>query len=408
MKTEIIFRKTLLAASIAMLSACGGGGSSSTADTGTTVGVVTGFGSIYVNGVEYETDGASISIDGVSSLETSLGVGDVVVLRGSVNADGITGTATSVVCSDELEGYVLDVSGLGIDGTGTMNVMGQTVTVTADTVFDSDTRASVSDLVANDIVEVHGFPDGNGNILATRIETKNGDEDVEVKGLVSSLDTTAMTFMIGGLTVDYSAASEWPLNITNGMYVEAKTESALNGTTMNASKVEIEDDGDMDIDGDEGEDMKVQGLVSDVTATSFRFNGQLVEFASIELDDDFDLASLTNGMMITVEGYIDGNGNFVVKEIEDEHESEHEADGYVMSKTENTITIMVGSSEMTFTITNKTRMIDDQDDGMVPLHYFSLADVAISEYVEIEYYVDDASSTNIATELEREDAPAPQ
>ena len=76
------------------------------------------------------------------SLETSLGVGDVVALKGSVNLDGMTGTASSIVCNDELEGFVLDVSALGIDGTGSLNVMGQTVTVTADTVFDSDTFAS--------------------------------------------------------------------------------------------------------------------------------------------------------------------------------------------------------------------------------------------------------------------------
>lgn len=405
MNKEILFRKTLLAASIAMLSACGGGGSSSTATPGTTVGVVTGFGSIYVNGVEYETDGASISIDGVSSLETSLGVGDVVVLRGSVNADGTTGTATSVVCSDELEGYVLDISGL-VNGIGTMNVMGQTVTVTVDTVFDSNTKASVMDLVVNDIVEIHGFPDGNGNILATRIETKVFADDVEIKGIVSNLNTINMTFTIGGLTVDYSSAAEVPNSLADGLYVEAKTTSALSGTTMFASKVELEDDGDMDIDGEIGEDYKVQGLVSDVTATSFRFNGQLVEFSSLETDDDYNLASLTDGMLITVEGYIDANGNFIVKEIEDDHESELDAKGTVISKTENTITIMDGSSEMTFSINNKTRMIDKQDDGVVPLHYFSLANVALGEYVEIEYYVDDTSGNNIATELEREDMPS--
>lgn len=403
MKTTPIFRKTLLAASVAMLSACGGGGSPSTTGTSTSLGVVTGFGSIYVNGVKYETDGASISIDGVISDERALAVGDVVVISGSVNGDGITGTATSVVCNDELEGYVLSTS--LTDGIGTMNIMGQTVTVTADTVFDSDTMASVSDLAINDIVEIHGFPDGNGNILATRIESKNGNEDVEVKGLVSNLDTVAMTFSIGGLTVDYSTASEWPPNLANDMYVEAKTESLLTGSTMIASKVEIEDDGDMGIAGDEGEEVKVQGLVSDVTATSFRFNGQLVEFSSIEQDDDFDLASLTDGMLITVEGYIDSNGNFVVEEIEDEHESENEAKGYVISKTESTVTIMAGTSEMTFSVNNKTRMMDSQDDGVTPQHYFSLADVATGEYVEIEYYVDDANANKIATELEREDDP---
>lgn len=403
MKTYSLFEKTLLAAAIASLTACGGGGAASSA--GTTQGVVTGFGSIFVNGVEYETQGASISIDGVNDLETSLGVGDIVILKGSVNADGLTGTATSVISADELEGYVLDVAGLGIDGTGTLNVMGQTVTVTADTVFDSNTKASVLDLVANDIVEVSGFSDGTGNILATRIETKNAAEDVEIKGIVATLDTNTMTFTIGGLTVDYSGAADIPANLANGLFVEAKTTSALSGTTMMASKVELEEDGDIEIDGEAGEDMKVQGMVSDVTATSFRFNGQLVELASLELDNDFDLTLLSNGMTLTVEGHMDANGNFVVDEIEQEHASELEAEGTVTAKTASTVTVMVGSTATTFDISTKTRMIDEQDQGVVPLHYFSLADVAIGDFVKIEYYLDTASGSNVATELKRDDAP---
>ncbi|MCW8955380.1 MAG: DUF5666 domain-containing protein [Gammaproteobacteria bacterium] len=411
MKTEVLFKPTILAASIALITACSGGSSTPTAD-GTTTGVITGFGSIYINGVEYETDTASIDIDGTPSQETALGVGDVCQLQGSVNADGTTGTATAVYCSDELEGYVLDVSGLGLDGTGTINVMGQTVTVTADTVFNSDAMNSVNDLVANDIVEVSGFSDGAGRVVATRIETKNAAEDVEVKGLVSTLDDIAMTFSIGGLSVDYSSATETPAGLANGLYVEVKTETTLTGDidtgfTMIASKVEIEDDGDMDIDGDEGDEIEVQGVVSDITDTSFRFNGTLVEFASLEIDEDFSLASLVDGMIITVEGYIDANGNFVVEEIEKDHGSEFEVKGSVTDKSDTTVTLTVDSASMTFSINNDTRMIDSQDDnGILPLHYFSLADVAIGDFVEIEYYVDDASGSNIATELEREDAPS--
>ena len=170
MKNTTLFKKTALLASIALFTACSDGGD--TTGTGTTgvsntSGVITGFGSVYINGVEYETDNASITIDGSQSAETELGVGDVCALQGSVNADGVTGTASAIICTDELEGYVLDVSSL-IDGIGTMNVMGQIVTVTTDTVFDSDTKASIADLIAEDIVEVHGYTDGTGNIFAAK------------------------------------------------------------------------------------------------------------------------------------------------------------------------------------------------------------------------------------------------
>ena len=407
MKLSIISSAILCTLTVTGLVSCGSSGSDSTtsASTTSTSGVITGFGSVYINGVEYETDNASVTIDGSQSAETDLGVGDVCVLQGSVNTDGVTGTATAVICSDELEGYVLDVSSL-TNGIGTMNVMGQTVTITADTVFDSDTKASIADLVANDIVEVHGYPDGTGNILATRIETKNAATDIEVKGLISNLNSNLMTFNLGSLLVDYSSAADVAANLADDLYVEVKTQDPLSGLTLIASKVEIEEDGSLDIDGEEGEDLEVQGVVSNITATSFDFNGTTVLFASLETGDDFDVESLIEGMIITVEGYIDANGNFVVEEIEEDHASENEAEGLVTGTTDTTITVSVNSVDMTFTVNNETRMIDEQDEGVTPVFYFSLTDIAIGDFVEIDYYTDDISGNKIATKIERDDSPS--
>jgi len=417
MKTNSIFKKSILVASILAVTACSSSDdtlSGLTTDTSAqtsskTVGVITGFGSIYVNGVKYETDSASVEIDGASSIETSLGIGDVITLEGTVNPDGTTGVATAVVCTDEVEGYVLDTSGLLGDGTGQLNVMGQTIMVTADTVFDSDTLASITDLTALDIVEVSGFPDGSGTILATRIETKNAAEDVEVKGVISALDTTALTFEIGDLTVDYTNASEVPADLADGLFVEVKTETTLSGDlnsgfVLNATKVEIEDD-DSDFDGSEGDEIEMQGVVSGIDETGFSFNGSRVEFSSLDLEDDFDITSLVDGTMITVEGYIDADGNFIVEEIEEEHESEDEVEGTVTAISETGLTILVdGTTEKTFTVNNDTRMIDEQDENVEPLHYFSLADISVGNFVEVEYFTDE-DGNDIATELKREDAP---
>jgi len=416
MKNVSLLKKSILAASIAALTACsgGGGGTSTSSTDGTTSGVITGFGSVFVNGVEYQTDSATISIDDVSSIESQLSVGDVVTLQGTVDADGINGTAFSISSADELEGYVLDLSDLTADSTGTINIMGQTVSVSLDTVFRGDTpNSEITELTVNDIVEVHGFSDGTGTIAATRIETKTSADNVEVKGLISALDEANTTFTLGSLTVDYSSATELPATLVDGLYVEAATSDLLTGdlTTgfvMSASKVEIEEDGDMDVDGDEGEEIKAQGVVSEITDTSFLFNGSLVEFSSLEDGDDFDLGTLVDGMMITVEGYIDANGDFIVKEIAEDRVSEQEAKGMVDSTTNATITIIVDmqtNTTMTFSVNNSTRMMDDQDEQGLPERFFSLSDVAIGDYIEIEYSVDDTTGEKIATELTREDAP---
>ncbi len=406
---DSILRRSALASAVAAvvtLSACGDSGSGSVSSGDSTMrGSITGFGSVFINGVEFETDGVSLVFDGRVVAETDLGVGDVCTIQGSINPDATSGTAHSVSCRDELEGYVLDVSALS---SGRINVMGQTVLITSETVFESDRLTDLSGLSVNDIVEVSGFSDGLGLISATRIETKDMGAEIEVKGLVSSLNPATQSFRLGELTVNYSQASEVPANLVNGLYVEAKTNQVLSGDlatgfVMIASKIEVEDDGDIEIEGESGEDIKVQGMVSDITNTSFRFNGMLVEFASLEIDDDFDIKAMTEGMLITVEGYFNASGQFVVKEIEDEHESEFEVSGTVVSTTDTTISIVVGNQVMTFEVNNSTRMLDEQDSTQ--LHYFGLTNVSSGEYVEIKYYIDANTGAVVATELERDDSP---
>ena len=86
------------------LAGCGssGGGGVSTASNSSITGVITGFGSVYVNGVEFDTTSASYSVDGVAgSSDYDLDVGMRVNLEGTVNSDGITGKAASISYTDE-------------------------------------------------------------------------------------------------------------------------------------------------------------------------------------------------------------------------------------------------------------------------------------------------------------------
>jgi len=406
MKSTTLFKKTAIAAAIAMITACGGSGSGSgTTDTSsTTVGVVTGFGSVYANGTKYETDSTSFKKDGNPSSESEMRVGDKCTIEGSVSADGTTGVATSISCNDELEGYVLSVS-LDADGLGTLDVMGQTVTVNRDTVFDSDTYASITELLADDIVEVYGFSDGAGTVVATRVETKSDiDSDIEIKGLVSNLLET--TFTIGTLVVDYSTVTSMP-DLTDGLYVEVKADAAPvdNGgvMTLTATYIEIEDDGDMDIDGDSGLELNVTGLVSNMIETGFTFNGStFIDYTSVDIEDTF---IITEGMTIMVEGYIDADGVFIPEEVVEEPETEAETHGYVTAVAEGTISISMdnGLTVETFTVNNETRMIDELNYDQ----YFNLTDVTEGAYVEIEYYTLD-SGDMIATEIELEAAPMPE
>ena len=140
-------------------------------------GTITGFGSVIVNGVRYDTSSASFDIDGSAGAQSDLSVGDVVTIRGTVNDDGTSPTAASVTFDDAVEGPVEAINTTA----GTITVLGQRVLIGADTSFDdSIVPASIDGLAVTDIVEVSGLFRADGSIGATRIELKPAGSEFEV------------------------------------------------------------------------------------------------------------------------------------------------------------------------------------------------------------------------------------
>ncbi len=82
----------------------GGGGIGGTGVTSS--GSINGFGSIFVNGVEFDTDSAEILINGKPASEEELRLGMVVLVSGTVDDNGTTGTASQVIFDQEVEGPV--------------------------------------------------------------------------------------------------------------------------------------------------------------------------------------------------------------------------------------------------------------------------------------------------------------
>jgi hypothetical protein len=116
--------KLLAMLGMGMIAACGGGGGGQVAgiDGGGTPtpvatvvskGTITGFGSVIVNGVHYDSNGADITIDDNPGLESDLAVGDVVVVKGTLSSSGTSGSADSIDFDDAVEGPVsaIDLAG---------------------------------------------------------------------------------------------------------------------------------------------------------------------------------------------------------------------------------------------------------------------------------------------------------
>ena len=68
---------------------------------------ITGFGSVFVNGVEFDTSGAGFDVDdNPAAMESDLGIGMVVAVTGTVNNDGITGSASLIEYDEAIEGPI--------------------------------------------------------------------------------------------------------------------------------------------------------------------------------------------------------------------------------------------------------------------------------------------------------------
>ncbi|MEE4298741.1 MAG: DUF5666 domain-containing protein [Pseudomonadales bacterium] len=366
--------------------------------SGLSVGTITGFGSIIVNGVRYETGSATILDDDDAIDEASLAVGDYVVVEGTLDEDGTTGVATRVLYDAEVEG---PISAIDVDA-GTFVVLGRTVIVDRATVFEDDDFAppSIEGLMVGDRVEVSGLLAEGGAVLATRIE-ESDDTDFEVKGFVSNLDSGAATFDIGSQTVDYGSAVLEDFDgeaLADGQFVEVRADT-LDGDVLQATLVELEDDLpflDRDDDDDDDREFDFEGVITAV-------DGDIVTVGSVDLriaeDADFEDGSredLVVGARAEFEGDISAEGELIADEVDFDEEVDSEFEGLVDAiDLENGTFTLLG---ITVTITASTQFEDDSD---LDLRTFSLADLVVGDFVEVRGVLVDG--TLEAARVERDD-----
>lgn len=246
-----------------------GGGIGGTGITSSvTSGPVTGFGSVFVSGNEYDTTQASFMVDGQAATESHLKIGMVVLVDGTVTenygtSDPVVRVAHTIAYEDTVEGIVQSVAPDGLS----LGVMGQSLLVNQATVIDpSIPGQDVRNLVPGvDLVEASGFISGDGVIVASFVERKVGSPDYEVKGLVKNHDVGDKTFEVGALAVDYRTAEIGHMpdpgsGSWNGLLVDLRGMpvgsggSGSNGLRLTAIRVEpeglgVEDRGEAEVKG---------------------------------------------------------------------------------------------------------------------------------------------------------------
>lgn len=205
----------------ALLASCGGGvGTGGTGSFGSAP--VSGYGSIFVGGVEFDDSRATVLDDDGVPLPADgrqVRLGMIAEVEGGSVTDGPTGpvaVASTVHLARLVVGPVAAVDSAG----RTLTVLGQTLQINGSTVFDAALHGGLAGLHAGDAVSVHALADAAGHPVATRIEPAAPGQAWRLRGFVAALNPQAKRFAIGSATLDYSAAVDVPADLAEQRFVQ--------------------------------------------------------------------------------------------------------------------------------------------------------------------------------------------
>jgi len=367
---------------------------------GIAIGPVANFGSIIVNGVTYNTDTANFTVNDAAATQGDLQVGHVVKVLGTVDSNGLTGTAEDVIFDDSVKGPIESIDLVASQ----LVVLGQIVFVSPDTSFDDSLNpASIEGLTVGQIVEVSGQIDASGIIVATRVEPKPVGTQFEVHGSVGALDLANFSFNINNLVVDFSSAvlDDFPGGvISNGDFVEAKGLTLGASGELLATQVELEPLLTGVTDGDR---VELEGFISRfVSAQDFDVTDQPVTTTANTVFTGGTSADLGLNIKVEAEGDLDSNGVLVATNVDIRPSKAVRTQALIDSvDAGNDSLIVLG---ITVTVDELTRFEDKSNADIDPLN---LSDVNAGDFVEIRGDEFPAGSGNIRAIIFERDDPDP-
>ena len=412
--------RCLLAAMFAALTmaACGGGGGDTAspnaeapgavtapgaalADT-LSQGVITGFGSIIVNGVRYDDSAALISDEddeeNPSRGRNDLKLGMVVTVSG-VSGTG-TGSASAIAFGSMLKGPVQSINGSTVTatvsiaaGTQTLVILGQTVVVGTRAIFDPlSLPGGFADIRKGDALEVHGHLDVTANkMIATRINREANASVYKITGNVSSLSASSRTFKIGPEVISYATIDPDKLrvNLANGVTVKVQLSTVQTTPAIwNATRIKPASRKAME----NRSKFEIEGLIDAFTSASqFSVNGVPVDARNARFPKGS--GSLALGARVEVKGSIVG-GTLVATQVkveeDDDEDNKIELHGVISS---------VNTSARTFVLRGLTVSYA----GSVKFEHGTESKLVNGAKVEVKGRASPGGSTVQAQKIEFED-----
>lgn len=403
-----LLQKLLIGLSLPLIISLSGCGSSAATDggiggTGVSVGVLTQYGSIFVNGVEFDTTNAAIFVDGVqvgsgdAAVVSNLPRGAIMRVHGSINDDKISGVANTVYFNDNLTGPVAATPAPADLGANTwqIQILGQNIIIDDRTLFQplgfglSDVATS-----ADSVLQVSGLVDASGTLFATYVKRTALNADLvndiyNITGVISNLDVTAQTFSLNGLTVNYiNAGGLDHATLANGQFIEAKGQYNTSTSQLDALSLELE----VEIGERDADKAEIQGLVTNIdnlSSNQFTLGMQRVQITNKTRFESGVLADITLGARLEVEGKL---VNAVVVADEISFENEIELRSLVAANSAGMITL------------DGLPGINVSGNGLTEVKGSRGAfnDIVATDYVKIRGHLNASKDRLIATQIETE------
>ncbi len=253
-------------------------------------------GALELGGLALDTTGCTVSVDGESTVLEEVQPGMFVEASGIQSATGDRVQVSDLKAHSLLRGTLT-----AIDATKhQFTVLGKTIKTDDKTRFAAHGSGqrwiplAFGDFKVGDAVALHGLPQSDGSILATRVERLPALGEVRpmagVQGSVANLDATAKTFQVGSTKVDYSQA-----RVVGTLAQDAKVLvlGHLEGSLLKAKHVVVLPQPPTD------RPRLVSGHVSDLDdkAKTFKVGMIKVDYAKAKVE-----GTLANRAMVLVEG----------------------------------------------------------------------------------------------------------
>jgi hypothetical protein len=293
-------KRTILAATIVAVTACGGGD-------------------------------ASLSPVGPSRTSSSAGAS----ISGTVSGTGVTATraldsgAFSLLATSSV---TVSIAGTNIstttDGQGQFtlnNVPEGTVTLNF-TAPGSSATITLTGIGPDDKVQISVTLNGNAARVDSEHHSSPGKDKREFQGRISSIDSTAKSFQIPGMTIKTTSSTTIRhgnrtfqfSDLKVGDHIQAK--GTVDGTTLTATEIKVEDDND-DNDNEDKNEAEVEGVVSGSTGTcpavTFTVKTTKVTTNSATSFRDGTCADATaNGATVDVKGTKQTDGSILATSVQ--------------------------------------------------------------------------------------------